>query len=167
MTLISTVTVGSGGASYITFDNVPQTFTDLQLVVSARYSVTQVDGLVAFNSSGANGSFRRLIGNGSGASSASGSSMNIFVNPSDSTANTFGNTTIYIPNYTSSTNKSLSVDSVTENNATLAYTGLYANLWSVTSAITKVEVGGYNMVQNSTASLYGILKGSGGATTSP
>jgi hypothetical protein len=55
------------------------------------------------------------------------------------TANTFGNTEFYIPNYTSSNYKSFSVDGVTENNATAAF-ALYAGLWSNTAAITSFRL---------------------------
>jgi len=33
---IATVTVGAGGASNITFSSIPQTYTDIKVVVSAR-----------------------------------------------------------------------------------------------------------------------------------
>ncbi len=33
---LSTVTVGAGGSSTITFSNIPQTYTDLRIVLSAR-----------------------------------------------------------------------------------------------------------------------------------
>ena len=36
MTPIQTVTVGSGGAANITFSNIPQTYTDLVIKISAR-----------------------------------------------------------------------------------------------------------------------------------
>jgi hypothetical protein len=34
--IISSVTVGAGGAAYIEFTNIPQTYTDLNLVFSGR-----------------------------------------------------------------------------------------------------------------------------------
>ena len=36
MVKLQTVTVGSGGASSIDFTNIPQTYTDLKIVLSAR-----------------------------------------------------------------------------------------------------------------------------------
>ena len=82
------------------------------------------------------------------------------------TANTFNSTTFYIPNYAGSTNKSFSFDQVNENNTTAANQVLGSVLWSNTAAITSISLTspGYNFVQYSTASLYGITKGSGGAT---
>jgi hypothetical protein len=77
------------------------------------------------------------------------------------TANTFGNTSIYIPNYRSSAAKSFSVDAVTENNATLAYQNIQAGLWNNSAAITSISISflsGGNWAQGSSASLYGIRK---------
>jgi hypothetical protein len=83
------------------------------------------------------------------------------------TANTFGNIQIYFPNYAGSTNKSYSVDSVTENNETVAYQTILAGLWSNTAAITTAtftaESG--NFAIGSTISLYKITKGSDGIVT--
>jgi hypothetical protein len=75
------------------------------------------------------------------------------------TSNTFNNAEWYFPNYTSSNNKSFSVDAVQETNGTGAYAQLWAGLWSDTSAITSItldiiEAG--NFAQYSTAYLYGI-----------
>jgi hypothetical protein len=66
---------------------------------------------------------------------------------------------MYIPNYTSSTNKSISFDIVSENNATLAYATLEAWLWSQTAAITSIGFTGLyggSIASNSTFSLYGL-----------
>lgn len=84
-----------------------------------------------------------------------------FDQSSSFTANTFGNFEVYIPNYTSANNKSLSADSVTEDNASSVYgMSLVAGLWANTDAITSILVqdiaGGSNLAQYSTARLYGI-----------
>jgi len=50
-TLISSVTVGSGGAATMTFSSIPQTYTDLLVRVSARNTSTSGSGLnMRFNS---------------------------------------------------------------------------------------------------------------------
>jgi hypothetical protein len=77
------------------------------------------------------------------------------------TASTFSNGEFYIPNYASANNKSVSFDSVTENNkATDQILALNAGLWADSAAITsiKLEVNGgtYNISQYSSATLYGI-----------
>jgi hypothetical protein len=174
MTLISTVTVGSGGAN-ITFSSIPQNFTDLCIHISSRgsRSSTSDDILVRINGDGGNNySSRTLAGNGSSAFSSSAPSLSYavvgFSPAATATSNVFGNTTIYIPNYTSSTPKSISCDSVSENNATAAVAGLSAAIWNSTAAINTVLLFlGFTVFdQNTTASLYGITKGSGGATVS-
>ena len=89
-----------------------------------------------------------------------------FLNKSTYTANTFGNSVIYIANYAGSTYKSFSKDSITENNATAADQGVGAGLWSNTAAITSLSLTvTSNMVAGSTFSLYGITKGSDGIVT--
>jgi hypothetical protein len=175
MTLIETKTLGTAAAA-IEFTSIPQTYTDLYLVVSARWSNDLGSAGFRFNGSSTGYSWRRLVGNGSTASSGSGTAntglAGDFVNNSD-TANTFANNSLYIPNYTSSTTKSVSVDSVRENNATTSFQQIIANLWDNNAAITTITLLGYNngtanIVAGSTVSLYGILKGSDGiVTTSP
>lgn len=164
---IASTTVGSGGTGTITFSNIPQGYTDLQVVLSARSTggTTQDYVAVQFNASGGTAySDRRLEGAGSAASSTSDTSQNVIYSAyvavgSTATANTFSNVSYYIPNYTGSNNKSVSIDGVTENNATTAYTTLTAGLWANTSAITQIAftLGNGNFAQYSTATLYGIL----------
>lgn len=169
-TLISTVTVPVGGQAAIDFTSIPGTFTDLVLVMSIRsaFASTADDIGLKFNDLTTSATNKFLQGSGSAATSSGNSYlMNTLESGASSTANTFGNTSVYIPNYAGSTNKSFSVDSVMENNATLSYQRLQAVLWSNTSAITKITIyslNSANLAQYSTASLYGILKGSGGAT---
>lgn len=159
---IQTVTVGAGGASTISFTSIPQTFTDLKVVISARdtYAATATNCSISFNSSTANFSTRMLEGNGGSAASYSRTdNLNIFIVPgSTATASTFGNAEIYIPNYTSSNYKSFSIDGVSEDNATGAYQKLQATLWSNTAAITSITLTSQNgsFAQYSTATLYGI-----------
>ena len=155
--IIAKVTVGSGGAANIEFTSIPATFDDVILLLSARHDASTSAGTISLNSSTSNFSYRTLYGTGSSAVSNT-SSFGYFAPESTETANTFGNTSIYIPNYRGSTNKSISVDTVTENNATSALAGFFAILWSDTSAITSIKVtpNAGNFVQHSTAYLYGI-----------
>jgi len=160
---IATVTVGSGGAANIEFTSIPQTYTDLLVKASVRDARTGdifSNLLIRFNGSSSNLSARRLFGNGtSAASSAPSSSIVTVLNGPLSTSNTFSSGEFYIPNYTSANNKSVSTDIVTENNATESYQELNAGLWSDSSAITSITLlSNYsvNLVQYSTATLYGI-----------
>jgi hypothetical protein len=174
MKLIESKALATAAAS-IEFTSIPQTYTDLVILLSQRSTgLTDFSQIVIrFNSdSGANYSRRILTGDGSVAqtfsSSGDTSSRIAFTTPSNATSNTFGNARIYIPNYTSSVAKSVSSDSVAENNATNAAQGLHSALYSGTSAITSFslfDVGGTNFAIGTTASLYGVLKGSDGIVT--
>ena len=158
---IATVTVGSGGAANIEFTSIPQTYTDLCIVLSGRgtQALTYAGMSISFNGSTANRSIRQLYGSGSTVTSFT-DATNIYFDftGANATANTFGNAQIYIPNYTSSNNKSVSIDAVTENNATEAWAELYAGLWANSAAITSLTFTPLSgtIVQHSTATLYGI-----------
>ena len=157
---IASVTVGSGGASSIDFTSIPSTYTDLCVKMSLRGTDTSGDLGIKLNTSSSSFSRRVLRGNGSAASSTSGSDNYIgALEQSGYTADTFANGEIYIPNYAGSNYKSLSVDSVTENNATESFAFLTASLWSNTAAITGLSLYAFssgNIAQYSTAVLYGI-----------
>ena len=121
--LISSVTVGSGGASSIDFTSIPQTYTDLVVRWSTRGTAATVydQVYVKFNNTTSNLSYLRLSGTGSAAQSTSGSDGYTGAGQgSASTANTFDNGEIYITNYTSSNYKSFYSDEISENNATSA-----------------------------------------------
>jgi hypothetical protein len=171
-TLIASSTVGSGGASEIVFSSIANTYTDLKLVYSTRGSQagfhTQgirltVNGTTSgytTRTAGSDGLDPVSVTNPYGVTSAS---ISTFGTNADSTANTFGNNEIYIPNYAGSNAKSISTDSVTENDAAAIYrTQMYlgAVLQTNTAAITSIriapETGEGNFVQYSTAYLYGI-----------
>jgi len=166
-TLISTVTVGSGGSATISFTSIPSTFTDLCLKVSARtnYAASVNDGLqIYFNGLTTNLTTRELYGTGSAAGSGTDTVNKIgYMTAVNATASTFGNGEIYIPNYNSGNYKSSSGDGVSESNVTGAFMAMNANLWSSTAAITSITLKSANagsqvFQQYSTASLYGILK---------
>ena len=165
MQAIETVTVGSGGAASIEFTYIPDTYTDLKVVVSGRCSTTDTTATLAFNTGGTY-TRRTLLGSGSTATSNT-SAVDFRISQSGDTASTFGNSEIYIPNYAGSTTKSYSVDSINENNATAAFQAITAGLWNQTAAITSIVLtpGSGNFAEHSTATLYGILAGSDGTTT--
>lgn len=161
-TLISSVTVGSGGAATMSFTSIPATYTDLLVRVSARNTTTSGSGLnMRFNSISSTYSGKYLEGDGAAASSGSTTTSYFAagnVNTSNNTANTFASTDVYIPNYAGSNNKSGSVESVYENNATTAYVTMIAGLLSNTAAITQIDItpSANTFAQYSTAYLYGI-----------
>jgi hypothetical protein len=171
MKLIESKTLGTAAAS-IEFTSIPQTYTDLVIVASVRSLETSLGNAsleIRPNGSTANGSGRWLYGSGTTTSSITVSRVDGgFISNSAATSNTFSSTSIYVPNYTSSTNKSFSADGVQENNATTSYQVITASLWSNSAAITSLDfrcISTTNLVAGSTISLYGVLKGSDGIVT--
>jgi hypothetical protein len=162
--------LATGGAASINFNSVPQIYDDLYLVWSTRYvpSSGMTKTKIIFNGSSSNFSYLLLQGNGattaSGANTINLGGMN---NGSDTTANTFSSNQMYISDYTSNLNKNYSVDAVSENNATTAYQDIWSGLWSNSAPITNIALSGdVNFAQYSSASLYGIKRGSDGQTIS-
>jgi hypothetical protein len=167
---LQTVTVGAGGASSITFSSIPQTFTDLIFEGSIRtdrgtYGVDET--LVQFNGDSTATNYSHTFIRGQGTSGAdSGRVTNSYIwgvggTASTNTANTFGNSQMYIANYTGSNYKTAITDIVSEGNSSSnVFMVLDAGLWRNTSAITSVAFNnqGTIFLQYSKISLYGVLR---------
>jgi len=160
--LISSYTA-TGSVSTISFTSIPATYTDLVILLSGRVDDTfgnpWYDTYLKVNSTA--GTSRDLYGTGNAAASGTDSEIRILGIPSSgATASVFSNVTIYIPNYASTTTyKSISIDSVSENNATGSMAQLAAGLYSSNTAISSLTIDPYsaaNFVIYSTAYLYGI-----------
>jgi hypothetical protein len=162
--LIASSTIGVLGAASFDFTSIPSTYTDLLLDISVRSSQTGAanDMAIGFNGSTTSFTTRFIQGQPSlSPTTNSGTSPVRFAGnatSSGATSSTFSNVQIYIPNYAGSNNKSFSIDAVTENNATEAYSNLIAGLWSNTAAINQVTISASSLlfVQYSTAYLYGV-----------
>jgi hypothetical protein len=164
---IYTQTVGASAVASVTFNNIPQTFTDLKIVFSTRTDSTGSDRAVPYvqvNGSGSNSSNTRLYG----ISNVATGSDNIaagyigYTSTAANTASTFGSQEIYIPNYTGSNFKQMIVDGISEtNSASNAGQTLVSVLFRTTSAITSFTLYSStgNWVQYSTFTIYGITKG--------
>jgi hypothetical protein len=169
MKLIESKTLATAAAS-IEFTSIPQDATDLVVLMSLATTNTDKNIFIRFNGSTTSYSYRNLLGlgSGSGISQNSSTSGGQIGGMRAITSNTFANAQAYIPNYTGSTNKSYSSESVSESNSADAYLFLVAGLWSNTAAITSLtifEFTGDNLLAGSTASLYKITKGSDGIVT--
>ena len=169
MELIESVELASS-ASSITFSSIPQTYTDLKILISTRTTYVSVLDAIDLLPNGASGNNSLIYLRGTGSSAESGSettNLVAYTSGASTTSNTFGNATIYISDYTSTSSKSISTDGVGENNATTIRGGIVATLHTGTSAFTSLEISGRNgdLVSGCTFSLYGITAGSDGTTT--
>lgn len=168
MTLIQHIELGSAQAN-ITFSSIPQTFTDVYLVFSLRGTTSANSVELRLLPNGVGGSDRVLYGFGSGgAGSNSGANLRGVTSAATSTTSTFGSGQVYIPNYTASGAKSISMESLSENNNSVADMYVLAGLSTTTTALTSLTISPVsgNFAQYSSATLYGILKGSNGVTVS-
>jgi hypothetical protein len=167
MKLIEAKTLGSTTAS-VTFSDIPNTYTDLKLVISARgtasYAATNLKMQVGNGTVSTSGYSERLLYTTNGTSAITyGQSSQVqsdlqYFPLATSTANTFSNNEIYIPNYTGSTTKSFSIESVSEDNTTAGILAMAAGLSSNTSAINIITLtpNTGNFAAGSTFYLYGI-----------
>lgn len=170
-TLIASSTIGSTSVSSIDFTSIPGTYTDLNLFCSLRTDNTNSSYgetiNIKFNDTTSPFTVKRIEAYGGSTQSSSetdGRFGRVNNNNSSQTANLFSNISTYIGNYAStSVNKSFMSDSIlTTDNTSFNEMFLYANIWSSTSAITKISIvpteSGSKFVQYSTAYLYGIKK---------
>jgi len=144
-------------ASSIQFAGIPQIYTDLLVLVSARNTVGTNVATLTFNSGGTYTN-RWLNGNGT-ASNSGNARFDYIANPSDFTAATYGSSEIYIPGYTSGLAKSFFSEGVSENNGTAGNQVISSGLWSGTEAITSITftpANSGNFIAGSSISLYGI-----------
>jgi hypothetical protein len=161
--LIETVTVGAGGATSIEFTEIPQDGVDLVVLTSVRVSSGTGASRIAeiqFNGD-VNNNYPNVYLQGSASVVSSGGynfrGLRHLADSSSQTSNTFSSGFVYISNYTSSNQKSVSIDSVTETNATDAQQMISAGQFTQTSPITSLRVYAPDTaVQYSTASLYSI-----------
>lgn len=153
---IASVTLGNGGT-------IPQSFKTLKLVISSRTTTGAAgwaDVTIKPNGSASNLTDRFVYGSGSGTASSTGTTWVGWSVSNGSTANTFSSNEITFPNYSSSSNKPISIDAVTEQNATAALQIMHAGLWSNSAAITSLQLtssgGTDSFAAGSTFTLYGL-----------
>lgn len=169
MKLISSAIV-SGSPADISITGIPQTYTDLQIIVSARARTTANPNSLVFYVNGyaqTAKSYRFMRGNGGSVNTGTGSET--IAGDLTDISDIFNSVSIYIPNYTSSTTKIMVSQSVTEGNTATGYSAMWMNKFD-SSAISSVQFGdgsvGGGLGVGSQVWVYGILKGSGGATVS-
>jgi hypothetical protein len=156
---IQTVTVGSGGASSISFTSIPSTYSHLQIRVIARSSSNPQVNLRFNSDSGSNYTEHQVGGNGTAASAYGAGSLNLMPQgPVASTTSVFAGFVIDILDY-ANTNKFKTIRGLNgyDQNGS-GFIGLYSNLWRNTAAVSNIEllanVGSF--AQYSSFALYGI-----------
>lgn len=161
---IATVTVGSGGASTITFDNIPNTYQHLQIRAITRGTST---GRIymRFNnvSTGTPYDYHGLAGNGTNAVAIADTSENeiwLTVDGDSGTANHFTGMVLDILDY-KDTNKNKTTRSLSGHSIdSISYWIVWfeSGLWRSTSAINRIDLtrGSGNFAQYTTFSLYGV-----------
>ena len=176
VTKIAQIDVASTVAT-MTFSSIPATFTDLMLVCMLRNDSPSgtpfgAANLVINGDTGSNYAQRYLSGNGATTSSTSNSTLTavypVRVTDTAATASTFASSTIYIPNYAGSTAKSVSMDTVSENNAATAAQEIVAGSWTGTAVINSLSlqnISTYLFQVGSSATLYGVTKGTSSGVT--
>jgi len=163
---ISTVTVGAGGASDVTFSSIPATYTHLQLrgITRSTRVITQTAFKVRFNSdSGSNYSYHGLYGDGSSAQADAGASTTYIQLPrfsgESATAGIFGAGIIDILDYANTNkNKTLRALAGVDRNGG-GDIWLNSGAWYNTNAITSItltEASTGDFAQYSQWALYGI-----------
>ena len=161
-TPIASATLSATTAS-ITFSNIPQTYTDLVLVVFAKSTGTYANFFYRVNSdSGSNYSQTRLSGNGTTASSAR-ITNNTYFNPcgvSGISDTGFSLYTTHFMNYSNTTtNKTFLHRTSIQNGNAGDGVELMTGLWRNTAAINTIFIDpdGGDFASGTTANLYGIL----------
>jgi hypothetical protein len=172
MKALETITVGAGGISSITFNNIPQNYTDLIIKMSTRSSASQAGiGIFArINGDLATSNYysNRLFGSGTAAGSSvlsflSGNYLQVGEMPAaTSTANTFANSECRFIDYASQGVKSMVAQGVAENNTTAATLLENSLCYINTPAISSIQLTSGNdasssFVQYSTFTLYGVF----------
>jgi hypothetical protein len=156
--LIETIEVGSGGAASIEFTGIPQDGVDLVCLMSVR-TTSSASLQTRFNSdSGSNYSAKKLGVDDTTVVSGTRTSVTQFDQNDiiSATANTFASLQVYVSNYASTSNKSVSFDKVTEENSSSSYMQIQAGSYATSSAISSIQFLMSNFAQYSTASLYKI-----------
>jgi hypothetical protein len=145
-TLISSNVLASSAAS-VTFSAIPATYTDLVLRASARSdnaSATQNTEIIFNADTATNYSFTNLLGLGTIGVATQQYATQAYawtakIAAASYTANTFASIEIYIPSYTVSQNKPVSVTNMNEYNDTYVQdTAIASVLWRNTAAITSI-----------------------------
>jgi len=159
LTPIATQTLTAAAAS-ITFSSIPQTYTDLVLVVDYSLNVANSSLFVRLNGdTGSNYSHTRISGTGSAASSGRESNSTQGRISADTTAQSASTRQIITLNFMNYSNTTTNKTFLSRYNST-GGTEAYVDLYRSTSAVTSIQVKGFDATaiieSGATFTLYGI-----------
>ena len=161
-TPIASITLGASVSS-VAFSSIPQTYTDLIMIVNAIDNTYDYGGInLAFNSdTGNNYSFTEMYGNGTSVLNERRANVAYipvayYISPDTVAGN--ATYTVNIMNYSNTTTNKTTIGRENSSNATYSGAGLIAGLWRSTAAISTVTLTmSGNFASGSTLNLYGIL----------
>ena len=163
-TPIASITLGDATGT-VDFTSIPQTYTDLIIVVQGTTTADNVDIQMYFNSDNTSGLYSKtqLEGTGSAAGSGRTSGANFIgltsnIGVDDTNPSII---TLQFNNYSNTTTFKTVLSRETMWHSTYPGTALRVGLWRNTNAITSVslKVNGSTWKSGSTFNLYGILAG--------
>jgi hypothetical protein len=165
---ISTVTVGAGGSSSVTFSSIPSTYKHLQIRYIGRTTVASTgsdDIAITLNGSSASYAWHRLIGDGAtAAAGAASSTTQIFLSGAvprgNATASIYGAGVIDILDYTD-TNKNKTTRALFGNDQNgsgqvLLSSGLWYATPAAVTSVTLTPESSHTFAQYSQFALYGV-----------
>lgn len=165
---IATVTVGSGGASSISFTSIPGTYQHLQIrgIMRGEHTATSDDAFVLRlnNDTGSNYAHHRLAGDGSSASAGGGSSaayidLSFQAPAATATANVFGAYIVDILDYANTSKNTTVREFMGFDRNGAGILRLVSGLWNDTAAVDRVDivnVASRDAAEYSTFALYGV-----------
>lgn len=157
-------TVGSGGSSSVTFSSIPQTYTDLYILCSARTNRTayNTDRITAnINAVNTNMTYQEVQGGAAfGTNAANDTTFGVGHATTDANSNPsdiFSSSSCYISGYTTANYKIGLMESCLMNTSTDGFMYITRSTWANSAAITSIELVTANpWIQYSKFYLYGI-----------
>jgi len=154
---IATTTLSTN--TTVTFSSIPQTYTDLLLVINGASAVDQGVEYQVGNGSvdtGSNYSRTRIMGDGTSPSSFRASNQSLII--CDGFATDANESSMQIVHFMNYSNTSTYKTMLFRSGTTQSYISEQVALWRSTSAINTIKVAGYsgNLLSGTSVTIYGI-----------